>query len=90
MQDLYLIGTLLPALAYTWLQMVIRTTGKQGPAADRYFRQTGRKGFTATGIYALGLPLSFISPWLGIACAAIVAVLWFLPVSPFDRLFTKG
>jgi len=87
---LYLICTLLPSLAYTWLQLVIRRTGKQGPAADRYFRQTGRKGFTATAIYLLGLPLSYLSPWFGIACAAIVAVLWFLPMSPFDRLFAKG
>jgi uncharacterized membrane protein len=86
---LYLVGTLLPSLAYTWLQLVIQATGKQGPAADRYFRQTGRKGFFATGLYLLGIPLAFVSPWLGIACAAIVAIFWFLPISPLDRLFAS-
>jgi uncharacterized membrane protein len=86
---LYLMGTLLPSLAYTWLQLVIRATGKQGPAADRYFRQTGRKGYFATGLYVFGIPLAFVSPWLGIACAAIVAVFWFLPNSPVDRLFAR-
>jgi hypothetical protein len=34
--------------------------------------------------------LTFISPWLGIACAALVALCWFLPASPIDRLFEKS
>ena len=34
-----------------------------------------------------GLPLAFVSPWLGIACAGLVAFLWFLPKSPIDALF---
>ncbi len=84
---LYLITTLLPALAYTWLQTIIRKTGRQGPAADRYHRQTGRKGMAATAIYLSGLALTGISPWLGVLMAIIVAVLWFLPDSPFDALF---
>ena len=34
-----------------------------------------------------GIPLTFLSPWLGITCAALVAVFWFLPESRLDRLF---
>jgi uncharacterized membrane protein len=87
---LYLVTTLFPSIAYAWVQIVIWTTGKKSPAAERYFRQTGRKGFFATAVYALGIPLSFITPWLGIGCAALVAIFWFLPVSPVDRLFGKA
>ncbi len=84
---LYLVSTLLPALAYTWLQIVIQRTGMGDDKSRRYHRQTGRKGIAATAIYALGIPLTLFSPWLGISCAAIVAVLWFVPYSPFDALF---
>ncbi len=84
---LYLVTTLLPALSYTWLQSTIRRTGKTGGDAERYHRQTTRKGIAATLIYSSGLVLTFVSPWLGIASAVIVAILWFLPDSPFDALF---
>jgi uncharacterized membrane protein len=74
-------------LAYSWLQSVIRRAGQQGEAAKVYHRRTMRKGLAATALYVTGIALTFVSPWLGIACAAIVAVLWFVPDSPFDALF---
>ena len=84
---LYLVTMLLPSAAYMWLQVTIRRTGKQGPAAEAYYRQYTRKGLFAGLLYLVGIPLSFLSPWLGIACAALVAILWFLPDGPLDRLF---
>jgi uncharacterized membrane protein len=87
---LYLLTMLLPALAYSWLQAVIRRTGLQSEAADLYHRATTRKGLFATIVYAAGIPLSFVSPWLGIAAAALVAAFWVLPVGPVDRLFVRG
>ena len=84
---LWLVSALLPSLAYAWLQTVIRTSGLRGPKADAYYRAYARKGVAATLIYAAGIPLSFVSPWLGIACAVTVAILWFLPQSRLDRLF---
>lgn len=83
----YLVSMLLPAIAYVPLQQIIRVTGSQSEAARRYHRQTARKGIVATAIYLAGLPLAFVSPALGIACAGLVALLWFLPKSPIDRLF---
>jgi len=83
----YLATMLLPALAYVWLQSVIRRTGKQGADAQAYHTATTRKGAAATLIYLTGLPLTFVSPWLGIGCAVIVAILWFLPHSRIDSLF---
>lgn len=84
---LYLASALFPASAYSWLQSVIRRTGKHGPRADAYHRRTGRKGIFATLVYLAGIPLTFFSPWLGIGCAVIVAIFWFLPHSSLDRLF---
>ena len=84
---LYMATMLLPSLAYVPLQRVIHATGSQSAAAKTYHRQTIRKGLVATGLYIAGLGLTFVSPWLGIASALIVAVLWFLPHSPIDGLF---
>jgi uncharacterized membrane protein len=86
---LYLVTMLLPSLAYAWLQSVINRTGRQGDAAQEYYAAATRKGVAATLIYALGIPLTLLSPWLGIACAVVVAILWFLPHSRIDRLFAQ-
>jgi len=86
---LYLVTMLLPALAYVPLQRIIRATGTQGAAARLYHRQTVRKGVAAALIYLAGLPLTFVSPALGIACAGLVALLWFLPKSPVDSWFDR-
>jgi uncharacterized membrane protein len=84
---LWLMSALFPAIAYSWLQSVIQRTGKRGPRAKAYYVAYTRKGVIAGAIYAVGIPLSFITPWLGIACAVAVAILWFLPHSRLDRLF---
>jgi len=86
---LYLVAMLLPALAYAWLQNAIRRSGDASPSAFTYHRATSRKGLAATLTYAAGLPLSYVSPWLGIGCAALVAVFWILPWGPLDRLFLR-
>jgi len=83
----YLVSMLLPALAYVPLQQIVRTSGTQSEAAGRYHRRAVRKGIVASLIYLAGLPLTFVSPWPGIACAALVAFLWFLPKSPIDAWF---
>ncbi len=86
---LYMCVLMLPSFAYLWLQMVIRRTGRQDAAAQDYHRRMLRKGFVASAIYASGVALSFASAWAGLACAAVVAVLWFLPQSRFDALFER-
>jgi len=84
---LYLATMLFPALSYTPLQHVIRRTGAKSADAETYHRQTMRKGIAATLIYSAGVLLTFASPWLGIGCALLVAILWFLPRSPIDDWF---
>ena len=86
---LYLVSMLFPACVYHFLQDGIRRTGNQSRAAKTYHIATMRKGFAAGVVYAAGIPLSFLSPWLGIGCVALVAVFWMLPWSPLDRLFVS-
>ena len=84
---LYLATMLVPALAYTWLQATVRRTGRQGPNARAYYNAMQRKSLFALGVYLTGVALTFVSPALGIGCAALVAVFWVLPSGPIDRLF---
>lgn len=83
----YLGSLMLPAFAYTWLETSIRESGRRDEEALDYHRRSQRKGTTATILYALGIPLAFVAPAAGLACAALVAILWFLPKSPLDQLF---
>ncbi|WP_334182322.1 TMEM175 family protein [Novosphingobium sp.] len=84
---LYLVTMLTPALAYVLLQARVAATGAQTVATRRYHKASHRKGLAAAAVYALGIPLTYLSPWLGVACAAVVAMFWMLPWSVLDRLF---
>jgi uncharacterized membrane protein len=86
---LYLVSLLFPALAYYWLERVIRRTSRETAEAKIYFTANVRKGYASIAIYSLGVLLCFVSPWLGIGCAALTAVLWILPWGPLDRLFLR-
>jgi len=37
------------------------------------------KGKVSVAMYLVALPLSFISPWIGIAIIIAVAVMWLIP-----------
>lgn len=87
--QLYLVTMLLPSLAYAALQAQIRRTGHASAMSDIYHRATTRKGYAAIAVYTLGIPLSLLSPWLGVGCAALVALFWVQPWSALDRLFLR-
>ena len=84
---LYLVSLLLPSLGYMALQAAIMRPGRCTPAERRYLVATRRKGHAATLVYLAGIALTFVSAWLGIAAAALVALFWCLPFSRLDALF---
>jgi uncharacterized membrane protein len=44
-----------------------------------------RKGYASLALYAAGVGLAFVSPWIAYGCYVAVAVIWFIP----DRRFTS-
>lgn len=44
-----------------------------------------RKGYASLALYAAGVGLAFVSPWIAYGCYVAVAVMWFIP----DRRFTS-
>jgi uncharacterized membrane protein len=80
---------LLPSVAYMWLQRTVRRTGSQSAESQAYHRLALRKGAAASAVYASGIALTFVTPALGLACAALVAIFWCLPASALDHLFER-
>jgi len=87
--QLYLASMALPSICYAWLHAAIRSVSKHDGRTDAYHVATSRKGYAAIAVYIAGIPLSAVSPWLGIACAALVALFWIKPWSRLDSLFLR-
>lgn len=48
-----------------------------------------KKGITSVVVYALGIALAFINPWLGILCYVFVAGMWFIPDKRIENNIAK-
>jgi len=81
---LYGLNLLLAAIAYYLLQQAIfRTEGSD----SRLRRALGNdlKGKLSPVLYILGIGLSFVSTWLGVAVFSVVAVIWLVPDRRVER-----
>jgi uncharacterized membrane protein len=75
---IYGVVQLLAAIAYTILMYTI--IGHQGPDS-RLARAVRRdfKGKLSLGLYAAGVSVAFLVPWVSVGLYALVAVIWFIP-----------
>jgi uncharacterized membrane protein len=75
---LYGVILLLPAIAYYLLQRaIIRRQGTESVLAKALGSDI--KGKISPVLYAAGIALAFVAPWVAIALYALVAVLWLVP-----------
>jgi uncharacterized membrane protein len=44
-----------------------------------------RKGWISIALYAVGIVLSFFTPWLGFATYILVAIMWLVPDTRIER-----
>jgi uncharacterized membrane protein len=75
----YGVAALGAAVAYTILVRTIISAngGTEGAVAQSLGSDV--KGRASLGIYALGVALSFLTPYLAYGCYAAVALMWFVP-----------
>ena len=72
------------AIAYTILvRALIRANGRDSRLAEAI--SSDRKGYVSLAMYAAGVVLAFVSPWISYGLYAAVSVIWFIP----DRRFTR-
>ena len=82
---IYLVNMLMCAIAYTILVIRIQVThgGVQSELAHAI--GSDKKGKISLAFYIAGVLLCFISPWLGVACAAVVALIWLVPDQRIEK-----
>jgi len=84
----YGINLLAAAIAFYVLQMTImRTEG----ASSRLRAAIGRdlKGKISPVIYLVGILVTYVTPWLGVALFAVVAVIWLVPDRRMERFIAE-
>src|SRR3954468_19456303 len=75
---LYVVGQLLCAITYfVMTQVMLRIHSSDSSLAIALGRDT--KGKLSLGIYIAAIPLSLVSPWVGIALIIAVAMMWLIP-----------
>lgn len=85
---LYGMVLIMAGVAYTLLCFsLINLHGKNSTLAIAVGKD--KKGKASVFIYAIGIGLSFINPWLGFAAYVIVAVMWFIPDKRIEEKLTK-
>lgn len=47
------------------------------------------KSKVSLALYALGMILAFVNPWLGCALYVVVSAVWFLPDRRIERTLTR-
>jgi len=83
-------GVLLAAaLAFNVLQRAIRAGHKDDPTTYAMLSRT-TKGTISQLLYATGIGLAFVHPWLADALYVIVALMWFVPDRQIEHAATEG
>jgi uncharacterized membrane protein len=79
---------LLAGTAYFVLTRVLLGLHAEGSALARALGQDW-KGKVSVLVYAAGIPLAFLSPWLSLAGIVGVAILWLVPDRRFERVLER-
>src|ERR671922_2176556 len=80
-------GAVLLAAGFAYAILVrtlIRANGRTSALAEAIGSDV--KGYASLGLYAAGIALAYVSPWISYVLYVGVAVMWFVP----DRRFTRG
>jgi uncharacterized membrane protein len=84
----YGVNLLAAALAYTILVWtLIRAEGE--PSYLRQAIGADRKGKLSPVLYVSGILLSFVNPYLGLACYTVVALMWLVPDRRLERFINQ-
>ncbi len=81
---IYGLSLLMPSISYYILaQTLVRANGRDSALARAIGKDV--KGAISTGLYILGIGLSFLSNWAGLACYVLVALIWLVPDRRIER-----
>lgn len=84
----YMFDMLMSAVSYYMLQLrIVAVHGNQGALA----RAIGAdfKGKASLVAYVLGMPLVFVSPWIGLGLTIAVALMWLMPDQRIEKALVE-
>jgi uncharacterized membrane protein len=82
---IYGVALLMPAIAYVLLQRaILHRHGKQSVLAEALGGDL--KGKISPILYAAGIVLAFVNPWISIALYVLVAIIWLVPDRRIERI----
>jgi uncharacterized membrane protein len=80
---------LMPAIAYYLLQKaILHRHGRHSVLAEALGRDL--KGKVSPVLYAAGIGLAFLYPWVSVAIYVLVAVMWLVPDRRIEHTVDKG
>jgi uncharacterized membrane protein len=86
---MYGASLLMPAIAYYLLQKaIVHRHGAQSVLATALGRNI--KGKLSPILYAAGIALAFLSPWLSIAIYVVITVIWLVPDRRIENVLGEG
>jgi len=84
----YGVVLLMPAIAYVLLQMaIVHRHGRDSVLAVALGRDL--KGKLSPLLYAAGIGLAFVFPWLSVALYVLVALIWLVPDRRIENMIGK-
>ena len=86
---LYGVVLLMAAIAYYILaHSLVRLDGKNSALGQAFGKDW--KGILSPIIYAAGIGLSFVNPWVGFTLYVFVAAIWFIPDKRIQKKLVNG
>ena len=86
---LYGVVLLMAAIAYYILaHSLVRLDGKNSALGQAFGKDW--KGILSPIIYAAGIGLSFVNPWVGFTLYVFVAAIWFIPDKRIEKKLVNG
>ena len=85
-------GTVLTgsALAFTLLHHCVTAMRAKGNAISVFRTPALRENFIATALYAISIPLAFVSPYISLAIFVIIPCIYFFPRYEFEHPVNMG
>jgi len=85
---LYGVDLLLAAIAYTILQIAI--LARQG-SGSKLATAVGKdiKGKLSIALYALGIAMAFVKPWISVSLYVLVALIWLVPDRRIESVLNR-
>ena len=75
---------LMASIAYYLLSLsLVKTEGKDSLLARSLGKD--KTGKLSMGIYGVGIALTFVNTWIGVACYVLVAAIWFVPDKRIEK-----